>query len=247
MGDLEKVTREDIRSFGRRHGRKLSARQQGLLENVLPRLQIDPKQPPLKRASDLFQREVDDVWLEIGFGGGEHLVWQAKHHPNVGLIGCEPYLDGVVKVLDAVETQGLRNIRILPDDARHLLRWLPERSVGRVFILFPDPWPKTRHRKRRLVSPEFLHLLSRVLKRGAEVRLATDISDYARTSLLAFRASPAFEWLAEGPSDWRERTPDWPPTRYEQKAIAARRRPVYLRFRRIDGQGSGESDKMSAQ
>lgn len=233
MGESNEVPHDEIRSFGRRHGRRLSARQQGLLANVLPRLRIALDQPPPEDVADLFQSAVKDVWLEIGFGGGEHLIWQAEHHPDVGLIGCEPYLDGVVKVVDAVETRQLQNIRILPDDARRMLRWLPDGSIGRVFILFPDPWPKTRHRKRRLVSPQFLSMLARVLKPGAEVRLATDIGDYARTSLLAFRASPGFAWLASGPSDWRERTPDWPPTRYEQKAFAAGRRPLYLRFRRL--------------
>ncbi|MGB3719138.1 MAG: tRNA (guanosine(46)-N7)-methyltransferase TrmB [Proteobacteria bacterium] len=231
MEEANKVPHDDIRSFGRRHGRKLSARQQGLLANVLPRLRIDLEQPPPENATSLFATDAKDVWLEIGFGGGEHLIWQAEHHPNVGLIGCEPYLDGVVKVLDAVETKGLKNIRVLPDDARRLLRWLPDQSISRVFILFPDPWPKKRHWKRRLVSTQFLATLARVLKPGAELRLATDIGDYARTSLLAFRASPGYAWLAAGPSDWRERTPDWPPTRYEQKAIAQGRRPVYLRFR----------------
>ena len=122
MEEANKVPHDDIRSFGRRHGRKLSARQQGLLANVLPRLRIDLEQPPPENATSLFATDAKDVWLEIGFGGGEHLIWQAEHHPNVGLIGCEPYLDGVVKVLDAVETKGLKNIRVLPDDARRLLR-----------------------------------------------------------------------------------------------------------------------------
>src|SRR5690606_11578905 len=175
MEEANKVPHDDIRSFGRRHGRKLSARQQGLLANVLPRLRIDLEQPPPENATSLFATDAKDVWLEIGFGGGEHLIWQAEHHPNVGLIGCEPYLDGVVKVLDAVETKGLKNIRVLPDDARRLLRWLPDQSIGRVFILFPDPWPKKRHWKRRLVSTQFLATLARVLKPGAELRLATEI------------------------------------------------------------------------
>ena len=234
MGDLQRDPREDIRSYGRRHGRKFSARQERLLTERLPRLAIDLASPPPADSTDLFSCPVREVWLEIGFGGGEHLLWQAERSPDEGLIGCEPYLDGVVKVLDAVETRQLRNVRILADDARPLLRWLPQASIGRVFILFPDPWPKSRHHKRRLVSAAFLRSLARVMKPGAELRIATDIGDYARTSLLAVRATPFFRWLAESPSDWRERTLDWPPTRYEQKAVAAGRRPAYLRFLRTD-------------
>lgn len=220
---------EDIRTYGRRHGRKLSPRQERLLAEELPRLAIDITSPA-QAAADLFPAEVHDVWLEIGFGGGEHLVWQAEHNPDIGIIGCEPFLDGVVKVVDAVQARGLGNVRLFPDDARQLLRWLPKASVGRAFILFPDPWPKSRHHKRRLVSAPFLRMLARVMRPGAELRIATDIGDYARTTLIAARATPAFRWMATGPADWRERPHDWPSTRYEQKARAAGRRPIYLRF-----------------
>ncbi len=222
----------DLRSYGRRHGRKLSPRQARLLAESLPKLAIPLEAPPPASVTALFAAPVRDVWLEIGFGGGEHLVWQAERHPDIGLIGCEPFLDGVVKVVDTVQTRGLANVRLVGDDARPLLRWLPEACLGRVFILFPDPWPKARHRKRRLVSRQLLGSLARVMKPGAELRVATDIGDYARTVLLAARAVPAFRWLAAGPSDWRERGADWPPTRYEQKALAAGRRPIYLRFAR---------------
>lgn len=232
MRECHKTPGEDIRSYGRRHGRKFSPRQTRLLADELPRLTIDVASPPPGSAAELFDRQVRDVWLEIGFGGGEHLIWQAEHNRDVGIIGCEPFLDGIVKVLDGIHARGLSNIRLLPDDARPLLRWLPAGSVGRAFILFPDPWPKTRHRKRRLVSAQFLGMLARVMKSGAELRIATDIGDYARTVLLAARASPQLHWLATGPSDWRQRTADWPPTRYEQKALSAGRRPVYLRFER---------------
>lgn len=232
MGETQKAPSEGIRTYGRRHGRRFSPRQERLLAGELPRLAIDLASAPPASAAALFPGNVRDVWLEIGFGGGEHLVWQAEQNPDVGMIGCEPFLDGVVKVLDAATTRQLRNIRLLPDDARPLLRWLPESCIGRAFILFPDPWPKTRHRKRRLVSAPFLAALARVMRPGGELRIATDIGDYARTALLAARATPAFRWLASRPNDWRERTPDWPPTRYEQKALAAGRRPVYLRFLR---------------
>lgn len=232
MRERHKPSAEDIRTYGRRHGRKLSPRQERLLAEELPRLAIDATAPAPAAAVDLFPAKVRDVWLEIGFGGGEHLIWQAERHPDVGVIGCEPFLDGVVKVVDAVQVRGLKNVRLFPDDARHLLRWLPTASIGRTFILFPDPWPKTRHHKRRLVSASFLRLLARVMRPGAELRIATDIGDYARTTLIAARNAPVFRWLANGPSDWRERTSDWPLTRYEQKAQAAGRRPVFLRFER---------------
>lgn len=222
----------DLRSYGRRRGRKFSPRQERLLAEHLPRLSIDISGPPPTPVTNLFSVPVQDIWLEIGFGGGEHLIWQAEKNPCVGLIGCEPFLDGVVKVIDAVQARRLENVRLFPDDVRPLLRWLPQQSIGRVFILFPDPWPKTRHHKRRLVSPHFLEVLADVMKPGAELRIATDIGDYARTVLLAVRATPAFEWLANRPSDWRQRPSDWPQTRYEQKALAAGRRAIYLRFRR---------------
>ena len=178
---------------------------------------------------------MDDVWLEIGFGGGEHLIWQARHHgatlsSSVGLIACEPFVDGVIKALSVIEAEGLRNVRLHPDDARDVLGWLPPASLGRVFVLFPDPWPKKRHVKRRLFAKPLLDALARVMKPGAELRLATDIGDYARTSLLALRAHPQFRWPVRGPADWRERGSDWPETRYERKARADGRHCYYFRF-----------------
>jgi len=173
---------------------------------------------------------VSQVWLEIGFGGAEHLVWQARHNPHVGLIGCEVFEDGVVKALAAIEDQALTNVRLCTWDARELLRWLPEGSLKRVFILFPDPWPKKRHVKRRLVSRALLDLLARAMAPGAELRIATDIGDYARTILLAAASHPGFLWQAAGPEDWRTRGPDWPETRYEAKAIDEGHRCYFLRF-----------------
>ena len=138
------------------------------------------------------------MWLEIGFGGAEHLVWQARHNPHAGLIGCEVFADGIVKAVAAIEEQALGNVRLYPDDARDLLRWLPEASLARVFMLFPDPWPKKRHVKRRLVTRALLDLLARAMAPAAELRVATDIGDYARTILLAARGHPAFVWQASG-------------------------------------------------
>jgi len=160
------------------------------------------------------------------------LLWQARRNPGVGLIGCEPFQDGVIKVLSAIEEEQLANIRLHADDARPLLRRLPEGSIGRTFILFPDPWPKARHRKRRLVSAATLAELARIMRSGAELRIATDDGDYARWMLLAVVGQRNFCWTATGPADWRLRPSDWPSTRYEQKARKAGRRSYYFRFRR---------------
>ena len=213
----------ELRSFGRRRGRKPSARQATLLSEDLPRLAVDPKHLP-----EGFRQ----TWLEIGFGGGEHLLWQARHNPDVALIGCEPFEDGVIKVLTAVTEEKLPNIRIHMDDVRQILKEMAPASIDRAFILFPDPWPKRKHRKRRLVNSSLLKLLAGVMKPGAELRIGTDIGDYARTMLEAFATEPAFVWQASSPADWRERPLDWPETRYEAKAVREGRRRYYLRFLR---------------
>lgn len=235
----------ELRTFGRRRGRKLSSRQSGLIGGLLPRVAIDLAVPAVMPiASSLFPvgapdeaparaaASITEVWLEIGFGGAEHLLWQARHNPGVGLIGCEPFEEGVVKALTGIEDGGLRNLRLHPDDARPLLRWLPAASIARAFVLFPDPWPKRKHVKRRLVNESLLAELARVMAPGAELRIATDIADYARTILIAIRAEGSFAWQASGPVDWRQRTPDWPATRYEEKALREGRVPAFLRFRR---------------
>ena len=222
----------DLRSYGRRRGRKASPRQAALLAHELPRLALSLSDPSPARLGELFAPPVAEVWLEIGFGGAEHLLWQARANPDIGLIGCEPFEDGVVKALSAIEREKLANIRLHADDARPLLRWLPDASIARAFILFPDPWPKKRHHKRRLVSVPTLRDLARVMRPGAELRIATDIGEYARWILLAVREQDSFRWTAEGPRDWRERGADWPPTRYEQKALGEGRRCAYFRFRR---------------
>jgi tRNA (guanine-N7-)-methyltransferase len=224
---------EDLRSYGRRRGRAPSARQKALWEDLLPRVAVPSDPARLQRLGDLFSQPVREVWLEIGFGGGEHLVWQAWEHPDIGFIGCEPFEGGVVKLLNAIELEGLANVRICPDDARPLLRLLRQASIGRVFILFPDPWPKKRHHKRRLVSAATLAELARILRPGAELRIATDVGAYASAILLEVFASRAFRWTATGPQDWRRRRADWPQTRYEAKAAAAGRRCYYFCFQRV--------------
>jgi tRNA (guanine-N7-)-methyltransferase len=223
----------DLRSYGRRRGRAPSARQAALWQNALPRVALDLSQPVPARLGELFAPPAADVWLEIGFGGGEHLLWQARHNPSIGVIGCEPFHDGVIKVLSGIEEERLANVRLHADDARPLLRRLSAASIGRVFILFPDPWPKARHHKRRLVSAATLGELARVMRPGAELRIATDDAQYARWMLLTVVGQPNFAWTATGPADWRQRPCDWPPTRYEQKAQKAGRRCYYFCFRRV--------------
>jgi tRNA (guanine-N7-)-methyltransferase len=222
----------ELRSFGRKGGRALSPRQQRLLDELLPQLQLDLATPPPVLTS-LFTAPVAETWLEIGFGGAEHMIWQATHSPGVGIIGCEPFVDGVVKALTAIDEQRLGNVRLHADDARDVLRWLPDSSIARAFILFPDPWPKARHRKRRLVAGPTLELLARVMKPGSELRVGTDIADYAHTMLAAFAGQSSFVWTATGPTDWREQGADWPVTRYQRKAIREGRRSYFFRFRRV--------------
>ena len=221
--------------YGRIRGKTLRASQKTYLAEGLEPLSLPSvtrEANPSRAAIDLTFTGGRPLWLEIGFGGGEHLIWQAVRHPDVTLIGCEPFEDGVVKVLTAIEEQNLGNIRLRGDDVRPLLRALPPQSIDRAFVLFPDPWPKRKHVKRRLVSKPLLDLLARVLRPGAELRIATDIGDYLRTMLIALMAHPDFAWAAARPGDWRVRPDDWPETRYEQKALREGRRGYFLRFRR---------------
>jgi tRNA (guanine-N7-)-methyltransferase len=220
----------DLRSFGRRRGRGLSPRQKGLWDEVLPQVALPLDAAGLGRPAGLFTPPATEVWLEIGFGGGEHLLWQAAHNPHVGLIGCEPFEDGVIKVLSAIAAEGLTNIRVHPDDGRPVLRGLPDASIGRAFILFPDPWPKKRHHKRRLLAPDTIADLARVLRRGSELRVGTDWGEYAAVILQVVLGSGAFAWTAERADDWRQRPSDWPQTRYEAKALQDGRRCYYFRF-----------------
>lgn len=221
-----------LRSYGRRKARPLSERKGRLLEALLPELRLPLGEPAPSPLETLFPNEVAEVWLEIGFGSGEHLAWQAEHHPHIGLIGCEPFINGVTSLLGWIETSGLHTIRIHDGDAREVLAWLPPASIGRIFVLFPDPWPKTRHRKRRLISPETIAQLALVLRPGGALRFASDSGDYAGEALRVILASGAFHWTAESAKDWRTRPADWPETRYERKALSQGRKPAYLSFSR---------------
>jgi len=180
-----------------------------------------------------FPNGVQALWLEVGFGAGEHLVWQAEHRSDVGLIGAEPYEMGVAKLLTKLDEKPLNNVRIHEGDGRDVVAALPDASLDRFFLLFPDPWPKTRHHKRRFLQVAMLDELARVLKPGAELRFATDDQSYLPYALERLLFHAKFEWLANGPQDWLSRPADWPPTRYETKAIKGP--PSFLRFlRRIN-------------
>ena len=216
--------------FGRRKGKKLRAGQDRRVATLLPQLRIDPAADP--RAA--FQPPPRAVWLEIGFGGGEHLAAQAKAHPEIGFVGCEPFVNGMAKLLAVIEQESVGNIRLWDRDATELLPRLPPASFDRVYLLYPDPWPKRRQRKRRFISDETLSLLSRILRPGGEFRFATDIDDYAGWALARVLRSTHFCWNAERPDDWRKPWQDWPGTRYEAKALREGRVPSYLTFVRAE-------------
>jgi tRNA (guanine-N7-)-methyltransferase len=218
------------RLYGRRRGRPLRLGQRRLKEELLPRLTVGLPESGRLEPRFLFPIPVDAVWLEIGFGAGEHLAAQAERHPDIGFIGSEVFEDGIVRLLGEVERRGLGNVRLFTEDARLLLAALPLASISRVFVLFPDPWPKRRHHKRRLIAPATLDLLASVMEDRGELRLATDDRGYLAWMLDHLTTHPDFRWLARRPADWRERPPDWWATRYEQKARAAGRSPAFLRF-----------------
>jgi len=220
------------RFHGRRRGRPLNPGRRRALETALPALRL-PEGPI--RPEALFGFDIEDLWLEIGFGAGEHLARQAARHPRIGFIGAEPYLNGVASLAARASAEGLDNLRIHCDDATAVLDRLPDSALGRVFVLFPDPWPKARHWRRRLVNRPVLDRLARVMRKGAELRLATDHAGYLDWMLEALTAHPAFAWTARRADDWRRRPADWPETRYEAKAQAAGVKSTYLRFVRREG------------
>jgi tRNA (guanine-N7-)-methyltransferase len=220
------MTQDDLprrRLYGRSKGKALRPHQNELIADLLPQLAIDLTAP-------LGPRDGRELRLEIGFGGGEHLIEAAAAEPDVDFIGCEPFINGMARLLSRIEAQGLQNIRLHRGDAADVLDRLPDACLSRIYLLYPDPWPKRRHRKRRFVSTNNLDRLSRTLLSGAELRFATDIDDYACWTLARLRARPDFFWRANVAQDWLSPWTSWTRTKYEGKAIAAGRRPAYLTF-----------------
>lgn len=223
---------------GRRHGKTLRPGQKALIEERLPQLAPpgvawveNPGRAPVDFAA--LVSGAREVWLEIGFGGGEHLVAMASANPDVALIGCEPYVNGVAMCLTAHEKAGLTNVRIHAGDAREIFDVAGSGAFRRIFVNYPDPWPKSRHRKRRFIGADNLPHLARIAAPGARLHVSTDIPDYARHALEAMRGEPRFRWTAERAEDWRRPWPDWPGTRYERKALREGRTPHYLTFERV--------------
>jgi tRNA (guanine-N7-)-methyltransferase len=217
--------------FGRRKGKKLRPHQAGLIDTLLPRLALDLTISPPADLRELFGK-VDDVRLEIGFGGGEHFVSEAERHPQTGFIGAEPFVNGMAKALAMIDARRLSNTRLHHGDAAELLAWLPPSSLQRVDLLYPDPWPKRRHWKRRFVQDRSVEAIARVLKSGGEFRFATDIADYVAWSLARLLRSRDLVWTAQCADHWRLPWPGFDSTRYEHKAKREGRRPCYLTFRK---------------
>ena len=222
--------------YGRFRGKTIRASQHDYLDNDLEPLspgpvswEANPDRKPLD-VETLFPGK--DIWLEIGFGGGEHLVHMAQSYPGIGIIGAEPFINGVAMLLGKIRKAGVDNLAVHPGDVRDLFDVLPAQSISRVFLNYPDPWPKKRHHRRRFVTPEHLAPLHRVMKPGAVLRVATDIPDYVRQTLEEVPCQ-GFDWLAATPADWRKPWADWISTRYEQKALREGRVPHYLTFVRV--------------
>jgi tRNA (guanine-N7-)-methyltransferase len=220
------------RFFGRRKGHRLRKHQAGLIDQLLPRLALDPTQKAPGSLTTLFPRPVGEVRLEIGFGGGEHLIASAERNPQVGFIGCEPFVNGMAKALAAIEAQNLQNIRLHLGDAAPVLSWFPSASLAGIDLLYPDPWPKRRHWKRRFVQNETIAAMARVLRPGCLFRFVTDNADYAAWTLLRFLRSAEFVWTAERAEDWRQPWPDFIETRYHRKAVEQGSGATYLVFGR---------------
>jgi len=219
--------------FGRRKGHKLRAHQTDLIEHLLPRLALDIGGPSPRDLAGLFDPLADAVRLEIGFGGGEHLIAEARAFPATGFIGCEPYVNGMAKILTQIEAHNIGNIRLFAGDAAELLAWAPPDSLERIDLIHPDPWPKRRHWKRRFVQDASIAAMARALKPGGEFRFVSDIDDYCAWTLAHLARSPDFVWTAERAADWKQPWADYTMTRYGTKAEREGRKAAYLRFRRV--------------
>jgi tRNA (guanine-N7-)-methyltransferase len=203
------------------------------MATALPSLAIDLNAPPPSDVAALFPYRPARVVVEIGFGGAEHLIAEAKREPHAGFIGVEPFVNGLAKAVSAIDEQRITNVRLFGNDAALLLDWLPPASIDEIDLLYPDPWPKKRHWKRRFVSPENLDRIARVMKSGGVFRFASDIPSYVEWTLMHLTRDARFTWTAERAADWTQPYPDWPGTRYEAKALREGRVPTYLEFRRV--------------
>ena len=231
--------------YGRRQGRKIRKAKSGLLDRFLPRIAISDTAPVTK---DMFGVPVDEIWLEIGFGNGEHLAGQALKHPHIGFIGAEVFKNGVANLLTLLTSikesgdmpeqitlppERVDNVRVWSEDVRLLFEHIPDGSLSRVFLLFPDPWPKKRHASRRFVNPDNLKEIARILKKGGIFRIATDHKVYKGWTLRRMAETPDFRWTAKTGNDWRYPPADWVETKYQRKAVAEGRRPIFLDFERL--------------
>ncbi|AZN97773.1 tRNA (guanosine(46)-N7)-methyltransferase TrmB [Mesorhizobium sp. M9A.F.Ca.ET.002.03.1.2] len=230
MDPTDRPSRATEAFFGRRRGKAIRPQQAAALESGFSTYQLDLTAGPPAEMRSLFEADVRGVHLEIGFGGGEHLLHRATTAPETGFVGVEPFVNGMAKLMMAVRKQPLANLRVYDDDATRLLDWLPQASLDGIDLLYPDPWPKKKHWKRRFVSPVNLDRFARVLKSGGKFRFASDIDSYVNWTLLHCRAHDAFAWQAEEAADWHRPYEGWPGTRYEAKAVREGRRPAYLTF-----------------
>ncbi|MBD9374040.1 tRNA (guanosine(46)-N7)-methyltransferase TrmB [Rhizobium sp. ARZ01] len=233
MTEQQRPSRATEAFFGRRKGKPLRERQARQLNDVLPTLALDLSQPAPERIEGLFAFTPARLRLEIGFGGGEHLMHRALEQPDTGFIGVEPFVNSMAKLVGRIEETGARNIRLYDDDATEVLDWLPAASIDQVDLLYPDPWPKRKHWKRRFVSAVNLDRFARVLKSGGHFCFTSDIDTYVNWTLLHCGAHPEFEWTANNARDWLTPFAGWPGTRYEAKARREGRSSAYLTFRRV--------------
>ena len=228
---------ERFRTFGRAKGKPLSPAQAGLMSDVFPNFDVAPA---ISRGENPFeinashdvskQQGAGEHWLEIGFGGAEHLIWQAENNPDVRLLGVEPFLNGVAKAVKGITDKGLENVYLHRGDARDVMSLLPDQYLDKVFVLFPDPWHKARHHKRRIINEVFIQELHRIIKPGGYFRFASDIIHYVDWSLTRIKAHGGFDWPAQSQADWRVRPDDWPSTRYLEKALREGRSGHFLEF-----------------
>lgn len=230
MDPKDRPSRATEAFFGRRRGKTIRPQQAAALESGFSTYRLDLTAGPPAELRSLFEADVCAIHLEIGFGGGEHLLHRATAAPEIGFVGVEPFVNGMAKMMMAVRERPLANLRVYDDDATRLLDWLPQASLDGIDLLYPDPWPKKKHWKRRFVSPVNLDRFARVLKSGGKFRFASDIYSYVSWTLLHCRVHEAFAWQAEEAADWHRPYEGWPGTRYEARAIREGRRPAYLTF-----------------